>query len=118
MMLAKHKDALLAKWVTAYVTCMLMMVQGDISLFNYGHWQKASITATGACLMVIAFLYWPRLKTLIQTRIGDAAVYSFGVLLSDLWVHPTHFLFPTAEAIATAICSGAIIYLSYGRIER
>jgi hypothetical protein len=107
-----------AKWLAAFISCLLMMVQGDIAASDVPHWIKAAKTATSASVIFCVFVFLPRLESMVQSRIGSALTFGGGVFVSDLWVHPTHFLFPTAEAIATAAMSAALAYVAHDHINK
>ena len=102
-----------SKWLAAFISCLLMMVQGDITAVDVPHWIKAAKTATGASIIFIMFVFMPEMEEWAKTRAGGAVAFSMGVLMSDLMVHPTHYSFPTAEAITTAVCSGILAYVAH-----
>ena len=107
-----------SKWLAAFISCLLMMVQGDITAVDVPHWIKAANTATSASIIFCAFVFMPKLESFVQGRAGSAVTFGGGVFISDLWVHPTHFLFPTAEAITTALMSAALAYVAHEYITK
>lgn len=107
-----------SKWLAAFISCLLMMVQGDITAVDVPHWINAAKTATSASVIFAAMVFIPRIKDFASQRIGGAVSFGGGVLISDLWVHPTHFLFPTAEAITTALMSAALAYVAHEYITK
>ena len=102
-----------SKWFAAFISCLLMMVQGDITAIDVPHWIKAAKTATCASVIFCVFLFAPKLETLVESRLGSSVTFGGGVFVSDLWVHPTHFLFPSAEAITTAVLSAVLAYIAH-----
>jgi len=107
-----------SKWLAAFISCLLMMVQGDITVVDVPHWIKAAKTATSASVIFCAFVFLPKLESFVQGRIGSSITFGGGVFISDLWVHPTHFLFPTAEALTTAVLSAALAYVAHDYINK
>ena len=116
-MLSKIKG-IEAKWLAAFISCLLMMVQGDITGVDVPHWIKAAKTATSASLIFCVFVFVPKLEAFVKGRLGSSLTFGGGVFVSDLWVHPTHFLFPTAEAITTALLSTALAYVAHEYINK
>lgn len=106
------------KWLAAFISCLLMMVQGDITAVDVPHWIKAAKTATSASIIFAGMVFIPRVKDFANHRIGGALSFGGGVFISDLWVHPTHFLFPTAEALTTAVMSAALAYVAHEYITK
>jgi len=102
-----------AKWLAAFISCLMMMVQGDITAVDVPHWINAAKTATFASVIFAAMVFIPRIKDFASQRIGGAISFGGGVFVSDLWVHPTHFMFPTAEALTTALMSAALAYVAH-----
>lgn len=102
-----------AKWIAAFVSCLLVMVQGDVTLIDTPHWIKAAKTATSASMIFIILMLLPKVKAFAGGRSGSAVAFGGGVFVSDLWVHPTHFAFPAAEALTTAILSAALAYIAH-----
>jgi hypothetical protein len=107
-----------AKWLAAFISCLLMMVQGDITAVDIPHWINAAKTATAASLIFAAMVFVPKAKEIASQRLGGALSFGGGVFVSDLWVHPTHFMFPTAEAITTALMSAALAYVAHDYITK
>ena len=106
------------KWLAAFISWLLMMVQGDITAVDVPHWIKAAKTATSASFIFAAMVSAPRLEKIASQRLGGALSFGGGVFISDLWVHPTHFLFPTAEAITTAVLSAVLAYVAHDYITK
>lgn len=106
------------KWLAAFISCLLMMTQGDITAVDTPHWIKAAKTATSASVIFCAFVFLPKLESLVESRVGSAITFGGGVLVSDLWIHPTHFLFPTAEAITTALLSAVLAYIAHDYLNK
>lgn len=107
-----------AKWLAAYISCLLMMVQGDITAVDLPHWIKAAKTATSASVIFCALVFIPRLDSFVRGRLGSSITFGGGVFVSDIWVHPTHFAFPTAEALTTALMSAALAYVAHEYISK
>ena len=106
-----------SKWLAAFISCLLMMVQGDITAVDFGHWIKAAKTATSASVIFVSLVYLPRVKNWAESRAGSSVCFGGGVFISDLWVHPTHFMFPTAEALTTAVCSAVLAYVAHQYVK-
>ena len=100
------------KWIAAFVACLLCMVQGDVTAIDFPHWIKAAKTATFASIIFICFMFSPRLQSFMEGRVVSSIAFGGGVFVSDLWVHPTHFAFPTAEALTTALLSMLLAYIA------
>ena len=101
------------KWLAAFISCLLMMVQGDITAVDVPHWINAAKTASFASVIFAAMVFMPKIKIFANQRLGGAISFGGGVFVSDLWIHPTHFLFPTAEALTTAVMSGILAYIAH-----
>ena len=115
-MLARLKG-IEAKWIAAFISCLLMMVQGDIAAVDTPHWIKAAKTATSASVIFLTLSFMPRLAEFVETRFGNALTFGGGVFVSDLWVHPTHFAFPTAEALTTAVMATLLAYIAHQYVK-
>jgi hypothetical protein len=101
------------KWLAAFISCLLMMVQGDITAVDTPHWINAAKTATSASVIFVVMVFIPRVKDFANERLGGALSFGGGVFVSDLWIHPTHFGIPTAEALTTAIMSAVLAYIAH-----
>jgi hypothetical protein len=101
------------KWLAAFISCLLMMVQGDITAVDVPHWIKAAKTASSASVIFAVMVFIPRVKDFANERLGGALSFGGGVFVSDLWIHPTHFGIPTAEALTTALLSAVLAYIAH-----
>ena len=101
------------KWLAAFISCLLMMVQGDITAVDVPHWINAAKTATFASVIFAVMVFIPKVKNFASERLGGALSFGGGVFVSDLWIHPTHFGGPTVEALTTAIMSAVLAYIAH-----
>lgn len=65
------------KWLAAFISCLLMMVQGDIAAVDFGHWVKAAKTATSASVIFVGLVYLPRVKDWAESRAGSIEYGTF-----------------------------------------
>jgi len=87
--------------------------EGDITAVDVPHWIKAAKTASSASVIFAVMVFIPRVKDFANERLGGALSFGGGVFVSDLWIHPTHFGIPTAEALTTALLSAVLAYIAH-----
>jgi hypothetical protein len=107
-----------AKWLAAFISCLLMMVQGDVTAATFGHWLVAGSTATVASIIFISMLYAPKMAAFASSRGGSAASFGGGVFISDSVVCPSSFGFIGAEAFSTALMSAVLAYLAHDYLAK
>ena len=92
----------------AWISCLLCMVQGDISVVNWGHAVTASKTGTIAGIAFVLCSYFPSVK-----NSKTVIVWLIGLLTmcADILVHPTHFGEWWTEAVVTGLGASAICWI-------
>jgi hypothetical protein len=106
MLRAKAK-LLAEKFSESWTACMLMMVQGDLTVLSFNHVLTASKTGIIAGLAVVVASFWKKLDGYYEL------IWLTGVMttLADLLVHPTHFGPVWAEAVLTGIGAGLLAWI-------
>ena len=92
------------KFGEAWISCMVLMVEGDVSRWTWAH----SITAFKvACSSVLAYA---ALMILLHRENPILRILLMGVITAifDFEVHPTHFGPVWAEAVATGFCTSGL----------
>jgi hypothetical protein len=85
-----YKKELLQKLSASWVSCMVMMVEGNLLALNAKHCLIALKSSLGA--------------------IQESALLSVCMTAVDVTVHPSHFGAWWTEAVATGIAAGVINY--------
>ena len=104
----REKLKLLAeKFSESWTACMLIMVQGDLSVLTLNHAYTASKTGIIAGTAIVLASYWNR----INHKYG--LIWITGVLtaIADFVVHPSHFGPQWAEAAITGIGAGLLAWI-------
>jgi|TARA_R100000027_G_scaffold16397_1_gene11772 H+/gluconate symporter-like permease len=97
------------KFTEAWLSCMIMMVQGDLTAWTFKHAVTALKTSTAAVLAYAACM-------LVFSKENKALnILLIGVLTAifDYEVHPSHFGEHYSEAIATGISTSAMALIVY-----
>ena len=111
----QQKVKLLAeKFTESWTACMLVMVQGDLTILTLNHAYTASKTGIIAGLAVVLASYWNK----VNNKYG--LIWLTGVLttFADLIVHPSHFGPTWAESVVTGIAAGFLAWILTKRKER
>ena len=95
--------------ILATISCLTIMVQGQMLDLTPGHWQVALTTGFGAGILGVIFSIG-LLKQYKETKYFTALSVFVATFCADIWVHPTHFGGPLTEAAYTA-ASAAVISL-------
>ena len=105
-MLIQKIKVFVTPFCKATPACLLVMVQGNISLTTLGHLQKAVetgfITGVGVLILSLITHRWFSNKYLVAGITGGMC------FIADLLIHPTHFGSYTTEAIVTGIFTAII----------
>ena len=97
------------KFTESWLSCMIMMVQGDLTVWTFNHAITALKTSTAAVLAYVACM-------LVFSKENQALnILLIGVLTAifDYDVHPSHFGSSFSEAIATGISTSAMAFVVY-----
>lgn len=95
----------LNKFSIAWISCILCMVQGNLSIINLNHAIVASKTGflTGVIVVAMSFI-----KLDFKYKLP---IFMFiGCFIGDLIIHPTHFGEFWTEALVTAIVASLMTY--------
>jgi len=95
------------KFGEAWTACMMVMVQGDVTVLTINHAITASKTGALAGLGFVAAVH------ICKNKNKWVGVWMTGMatMLADLIVHPTHFGPSWTEALVTGIGAAALCYL-------
>ena len=93
------------KFSLAWIACILVMVQGNISIINLNHVMTAAKTGvlTGLIVVAMSFIKW-------QFKFKLPLFVFIGCFIGDLIAHPTHFGNWYSEALVTALVAGGFSY--------
>jgi len=97
------------RFTEAWTSCLLCMVQGDLTVISLDHAFTASKTGFTAALAYVALSYSTKFS---GSKIAAVWLISTCTMLADLLIHPTHFGAEMSEAICTGIGAGLIAYVS------
>jgi hypothetical protein len=88
-------------------SCLLTMVQGDITAITVAHWIKALEVGslTGLIALIFTLTHHPELE---KNEYVIAGITGFITSIADYMLHPSHFGGPTSEAIVTGIGAGLL----------
>lgn len=104
---------LLRRLSEATPACLMVMVQGDITVITLEHWLTAFQTGTIAGVGAIVISFLPR-EDLRENKYIDAGITGFITAIADYITHPTHFGAPTTEAVITGIAAGLLCVVFSG----
>jgi hypothetical protein len=105
------------KWSAVGAACLLTMVQGNVFAIDWNHWFTAAKTATGATIIYLVCLYFPRVGKWLEGRVGGSVLIGLATFASDIFVHPTHFGMPHMEAVTTALGATVLSFLLYKQLK-
>jgi uncharacterized membrane protein len=103
-----RKEELFQKLSACWVSCMVMMVEGNLLALNAKHCIVALKSSIGALVLFGFTNIFIRNKTL--TPIQESALLAVSMAAIDVTVHPTHFGAWWTEAVATGIAAGVLNY--------
>ena len=106
MSITKKKQDLLQKLLASWLSCLTMMVQGNLLAVSPSHLLIAAKTAIGAMIVYGISSFW--VKTM--NPLSESALLAAATALVDVGVHPTHFGAWWTEAVATGIAAGVLNY--------
>ena len=99
----------------AWTACLMMMVQGDLSVVTLHHAFTAAKTGTLAGLGVLIVALIQPVK---PNKFAIAWVTGLLTMCADVIIHPTHFGEWWAEAILTGVGAGLLALLLNNSIYR
>lgn len=102
------------KFGEAWLSCLLVMVQGDISALTLKH---AYVAGKTGLIMVLAYCMASKFSTK-QTVYLDVLLTGVLTALADVITHPTHFGGATAEAIVTGITASILALVLHIFVRR
>ena len=103
-----QKQELLQKLSASWVSCMVMMVEGNLFALNAKHCLVALKASLGALILFSFSTFFLKDKTL--SAIQESALLAICMAAIDVTVHPTHFGSWWTEAVATGIAAGVLNY--------
>jgi hypothetical protein len=113
MFLQKLK-LLAEKFTESWTACMLVMVQGDLTVLTLNHAYTASKTGIIAGIAIVLASYWNK----VNNKYG--LIWLTGVLttFADFIIHPSNFGPAWAESVVTGIAAGFLAWILTKRKER
>ena len=108
MSITNRKQELFQKLSAAWLSCLTMMVQGNLLAVSPSHILIAAKTAIGAMIVYGIASFW--VKTM--NPLSESALLATATSLVDLGIHPTHFGEWWTEAVATGIAAGLLNYIA------
>ncbi len=103
-----YRKELLQKLSASWVSCMVMMVEGNLLALNAKHCLIALKSSLGALILFIFTTFFFKGKPL--SAIQESALLSVCMTAVDVTAHPSHFGAWWTEAVATGIAAGVINY--------
>lgn len=103
-----RKQELFQKLSAVWLSCLTMMVQGNLLAISPDHILTAAKTAIGAMIVYGIASFW--VKTM--NPLSESALLATATSLVDLGIHPTHFGEWWTEAVATGIAAGLLNYIA------
>lgn len=97
------------RFTEAWTSCLLCMVQGDLTVLSVNHAITASKTGFTAALAYVALSYSAKFS---GSKIAAVWLISVCTMLADFFIHPTHFGPEMAEAVLTGLGAGLLAYIS------
>lgn len=111
--LQTRMSLLLRRLSDATPACLMVMVQGDITVITLEHWLTALQTGTIAGLGAIVISFFPR-DDLRENKYVNAGITGVMTAIADYITHPTHFGAPTTEAVITGVAAGLLCVIFSG----
>ena len=90
----------------AWLSCMLFMVQGNITSLTSKHMMIATKTGTITGLLVVLMSFIP-----FKFYLKLPLLMFIGCFIADLLTHPTHFGNNYTEALCTALLAAIFSYI-------
>lgn len=103
----QRADIFIRRVSEATPSCLMMMVQGNVSALTLAHWLKALQVGflTGGMAVLVSL---SGRKELQENKFVIAGLTGFLTAVADYMTHPTHFGGPTTEAVTTGIAAGLL----------
>ena len=108
MITTNKKQELFQKLSASWLSCLTMMVQGNLLAVSPAHMLIAAKTAIGAMIVYGISSFW--VKTM--NPLSESALLASATALVDVGIHPTHFGAWWTEAVATGIAAGLLNYIA------
>lgn len=105
----------LKRFREAWTSCLLFMVQGDITAITLNHALTASKTGAIAGLAYVVLSFSKLLK---DDKMTITVTIGILTMVADYIIHPTHFGPPLAEAVCTGIGAAIIAYLMIKYVDK
>jgi Ca2+/Na+ antiporter len=112
----KSKSKLfLKRFREAWTSCLLFMVQGDLTAITIGHVLTASKTViiAGLAFVILSFS-----KILKDDKMTITITIGILTMIADYMIHPTHFGPSLAEAVCTGVGAAVIAYLMIKYVDK
>lgn len=114
-MLLDKSRLFLKRFREAWTSCLLFMVQGDVTALTVNHALTASKTGAIAGL---AFVLLSFSKILKDDKMTITITIGVLTMMADYLIHPTHFGPELAEAVCTGVGAAVIAYLMIKYIDK
>jgi hypothetical protein len=92
-------------------SCLLMMVQGDLSAITLTHWIKAFSTGTLTAIGMILLSFIKSNKEFYENKYLLAGLTSIVTMIVDYKIHPSHYSGNYTEALMTGLAAGIICFI-------
>lgn len=99
----------------AWISCMLFMVQGNLTALTIGHALTAAKTGAIAGLAFVLLSFSKHLK---DDKMTVTATIGVLTTIADYITHPTHFGENIAEAVCTGVGAAVIAYLMIKYVDK
>lgn len=99
----KFQAAVFARHVCqSTAACATAMSRGDISTFNWEHWQEALSTGASVGLLAVVFAFG-RLKKVQANRWGVAGIAFVATVIADFFMNHSHYGGLIGEPLVTGL---------------
>lgn len=110
----KFRAAVFARHVCqSTAACATAMSRGDISTFNWEHWQEALSTGASVGLLAV-ILAFGRLKKIQTNRWGVAGIAFAATVIADFFMNHSHYGGLIGEPLVTGLGAALLSLLISG----
>ena len=105
----------LKRFREAWTSCLLFMVQGDLTAITISHALTASKTGiiSGLAFVILSFS-----KLLKDDKMTITITIGLLTMVADYLIHPTHLGPSLAEAVCTGVGAALIAYLMIKYVDK
>ena len=97
------------RFTEAWASCLVCMVQGDLTVLSLNHALTASKTGVTAAAAYIVLSFSSRFS---GSKLAAVWLISTCTMVADFFIHPTHFGPEMAEAVVTGVGAGLLAYIT------